>query len=119
MIPANHEYDHEPVADSAPAGSEFSPALVASMRPPASERAAERAVVRADGLSKQYRSPWTRRTVDALTNVSFEIHPERQTVAIVETEDDGDRVGRAGSGGHTGCSMKRDAREVAGEEADP
>ncbi len=73
MMPANHEHDHEPVSNRAPAGSEFSPALVAAMRPPASERAAERAVVSADGLSKQYRSPWTLRTVDALTNVSFEI----------------------------------------------
>ena len=76
MMPANREDDFEPVPVPAPFAREAGPALVATTElPPAAEPASERAVVRAQGLSKQYRSPWTLRTVDALKSVSFEIHP--------------------------------------------
>jgi len=76
MMPASHDDDFQVVLNPANVMTEARPSLVAAVSsPPAPGRAADHAVVRVEGLSKQYRSPWTLRTVDGLTDVSFEIHP--------------------------------------------
>ena len=76
MMPANDEREFEPAPAAVRSPRETGPALfTAAGSSPGLEPVPERAVVRAQGLCKQYRNPWTLRTVEALKSVSFEIHP--------------------------------------------